>query len=428
MSDSHYVNWKDFESHRLTLAGVVSKKSKADPAQNKPEAPYQQSDFNYLYKLPDGKEIKDTFCIELCSVKCYGIEVPHGQFKNYQIKAIFNKNELPVQECIKMLDVVHARMVDLICEPQMKLALKAKNIDAELAKKKGIVFKKLIYFHDDKATGEIDYDKNPNQYYKLNTYDSSKTKFTTMDETRKIIILEWSIMEKAEFSGIPLIKYSHVYSNSNNISPQCNVLSMAIEELKVKGSDNLQINTLNSIVEKKPDFPNSIAVGLANIREKMEQLSMKGPINANKIEPQRQPEPLTSTPTDITNFMRNGPTQTFAGAIAPQNQQFNQSQQPQNQQQFTQPQQQQSQNQQQFTQQQQQQSPQSSQIQPTSPIVPVNNQQPQQIQQQNMAPNFVPMQQVQVPQTQQGGAQQGFQPQFSIPPGALTNISNRVNN
>ena len=113
-----------------------------------------------------------------------------------------------------MLDKIHCRMVDLVCEPATKLALKARNVDAGLAKAKGMNFKKLVYFPEDKATGEPDLNKNPTQYFKLNTYEQYKTKFTILNKDRQLEIIEWKLIQQAEFGGFPLIKYSHIYSGA----------------------------------------------------------------------------------------------------------------------------------------------------------------------------------------------------------------------
>ena len=98
-TNEHYIEYHKYDSECLTLGKVASKKSKPNPAQNKAAAPYQQADFNYTYRLPGDKIIKDSFLVELCSVKCYGLETPHGEFNNYQIKATFDRmmlKHLPV--------------------------------------------------------------------------------------------------------------------------------------------------------------------------------------------------------------------------------------------------------------------------------------------------------------------------------------------
>jgi len=348
--DSHYVNYKQFEPHRLTLAGAQTKNSKANPSQNKPAAAYQTADFNYLYLLPDGKEIKNTFCIEWATMKFYGIQPPDPTKTNSnstQTKANLDKNNQEIQECLKVADVVHARMIDLICEPTMKAALKAKNIDAQSAKATGANFKKLFYYPEDKTTGEVDHNKNPTQYFKLNSYESSKTKFLAYDENKKIIEIPWNIMEKADYVGKPLIKYTHIYSNGSNVSAQHYMISMVIEDLKLRGSDHIQKNTLNAMVETNPDLINKISTGLATIKEKLDQMSVNGPTrtkhdDSKKFEPLQsmsvplnqqtvpvqssqtqtmppysqapQSQPVQSPPS-LNNFMRSGPTQTYSGNI-----------------------------------------------------------------------------------------------------------------
>lgn len=321
MSDDHFIDFREFEPHRLTLAGVITKTPKPtkDPATGKDKVnpPYQQADFNYLYKLPDGKEIKDSFCIQFCTMKCYGIQAPSPGFNEYQLKGSFDKNNAEVDACLKVLDVIHHRMVDLICDPATYAALKIKNVDPTgvLAKTKGMGFEKLVHFTKDKATNEIDYDRNPTQYFKLNKYESSKTKFLALDENKKIIDIDWDIMSKAEFSGKPLIKYATMYSNSNTVKPQSRVVSMVLEVLKPKGADSVQATTLNKLAESNPEIATNINAGLASIIDRLASAGPKGDTNT-KAE-NKQSEPLSSTPTDLKEIMRSGPSQVYSGPINP---------------------------------------------------------------------------------------------------------------
>lgn len=310
MSDSYFVDWTEFESNRLTLSSIITKQSKEQGKKGesgyKAPTPYQQADFQYLYKLPDGKEIKDNFCIQLCSVKCFGLQVPQGAYSNYQIQAKFDKNNNDVQGCLNAMELVHARMVDLICDRQTNIALKAQNVDADRAKKEGRVFKKLVHYAEDKVTGEIDREKNPTQYFKLSNYENSKTKFLTMDESRKIITIDWNIMEKADFTGRPLIKYTHVYSNSTNVSPQHTVLSMVIEELKSRGSDSAQKITLEKIASQDPDRLKSVASGMSDVLDRLASMgsnngSKPGALDKNE----KKNEALTSQPADLSDWMKN---------------------------------------------------------------------------------------------------------------------------
>lgn len=336
MSVENYIEFYKFEPQRLTLGGVQSKTPKTpqnpnqgnqNQNQNKTATSYQQADFFYLYKLPNGTEIRDSFHLELCTVKCNGIEVPHDNYNNYQIKAVFDKNTQETQDFLKMADVIHGRMVDLICEPSVNLALKAQNVDPGLAKQKGRIFKKLVHFPADKVTGETDFNKNPTQYFKLRTYDGdgSKTKFLAVDENKKINEIPWSTMQNAQFSGKPLIKYSHVYSNSIVVSPISHVASMILEDAKPRGSDNAQKNSLLAMVEKRPEIVTNVTAGLASIQEKLAQMSMSGPNGFKSNTETKKPEPLTNNPVEIkppvnslNSFMREGQTQVYAGSIQPQ--------------------------------------------------------------------------------------------------------------
>jgi hypothetical protein len=338
MPDDHFINWKQFEPARLTMDKVLTKmpppKTETDPTKKaEVPQPYQQADWNYLYLLPDGKEIKDSFIMELCDMRCFGLEISDkGKYTQYQCKGSFNKNTPEIQACIDMLNLVHCRMVDLICEPNTKMALRATNVDADLAKRKGTVFKKLVFFALDKATGEVDYNKNPSQYYKLSNYEASKTKFTVPTDTGKIDVLDWDIIKNAEYTGRPLIKYSHVYSNGAGTSCQAQMVSMAITDIKSRGSTILQKDTLSELA-KNPEMVNQVSQGLASIRDRLDQLSASGPKNAGTAGSANSVgKPLTSTPVSVPSGSANvnysgpitaTPTSTPANASFMQNAQQN---------------------------------------------------------------------------------------------------------
>lgn len=304
-----FVNFTEFEPARLTLESPKPRTSRPEPGKDKGIG-YVMANLNYLYKLPDGKEIKSGFLLQLCEVKAYGIQSPNDQYKDYQIKVIFDKNRNDVQNCLKVLDVVHARMVDLITDNSVKGALKTNKVNAQLAKENGASFKKLYHLPEDKATGEIDHNKNPTQFYKLSTYENNKSKFITLDNNKKTIILDWKVMEKAEYSGIPLIHFSHVFSNGTNISPQYRIASIAITDLKFRGSTSAQTITLLKEAEINQEIISNVMAGYADIISK---LSVSGSSSHVNVE-DKKGEPLTSNPTELNDFMKSS---NYAGPIEP---------------------------------------------------------------------------------------------------------------
>jgi len=325
--DDHKIDFENFEPQRLLLGAVQSKKSKPDPAQNKKEAPYQQANFVYLYKLPNGQEIKGNFLIELCRVKIYGIRAPEGNDYKHQVQVSFDKTDPKAQKCIETLMALKKRMIELISEPNMYKNLKANHTN----------IKDLVYFPKDKITNENDPNRNPTQFFKLMNYTNNKTHFVgpAAEPGKDPIEISWDVLMQAEFSGKPLIKYTHIYCNGNTVSPQSEVYSMAVDEIKDMASKNLQRDTIQSI---NPDAASSFAQQLAKLQaalpDKLNQLSVRGKgtqgpggSSGTPSDLGKKSEPLTSNPTDISNFMsgnnfqRTGPTQTFAGNINPQFQQ-----------------------------------------------------------------------------------------------------------
>src|SRR4029077_10422793 len=108
-----------------------------------------------------------------------GLEYPKPGYKVTQLKAIYSKDRPDVRECMRKMDEVHARMVDLLLDPLIKGPMKAGGkLHPELAKTKGMGFAKLIPFPKDKLTDEPDVNKNPVVYYKLVSFESSKTTFS----------------------------------------------------------------------------------------------------------------------------------------------------------------------------------------------------------------------------------------------------------
>jgi hypothetical protein len=326
MSDAYFVDHTEFEPLRLLLGSVQSKTSKAQGTPGtkefKPPAAYQQADFQYLYKLANGSEVKDSFCIQLCGVKCRGISEPSPGFSNWQIMALYDKTVPEVVACLKTLDLVHARMVDLIVEN--RAALKANNVDVDMApmiKAKGKIFKKLVHA-EDKVTGEFDPNKNPTQYYKLQNYKDDKTKFMIWNPSINAIqVVEWTTMMKAEYTGKPLIKYTHLYCNGNNISPQHAMLSMALESFVERGTESAQKDTLMKMAQTMdPDKLKAASTNLSNVLDKLANMGSNAGSKPGSLDKQeKKSEPLTSTPTDLTSFMKNNSNQPYSGSINPNN-------------------------------------------------------------------------------------------------------------
>jgi hypothetical protein len=323
--DDHKIDYNNFEPQRLTLGAVIPKKSKADPARDKKEAPYQQASFVYLYRLPNGQEIKGNFLLEECKVKVYGIRAPEGNDYQYQAQAIYDKNDPETKKCLETKEIIRKRMIELISEPKTLKELKANHTN----------LKSLVYYPIDKITSEPDPNRNPTQFYKLLNYEKNKTRFLGPSPKEGVdpVDIPWNVLMQAEFSGRPLIKYTHIYCNGNTVSPQHHMFSMAVTEVKDMESRNLQRDTLQGVnPELASAFTQNLAKLQASLGDKINQLSVSNKSTMNQGQPQgqgqqnfgnsqkfqeRKSEPLTSNPTDVSNYMRSGQTQTFAGNIAP---------------------------------------------------------------------------------------------------------------
>jgi len=268
-SIEHYVDWYEIDPSKISIGSPETKTPKVD-TNGKQSAPYATANLHYLYKLPNGAEVKDTLAIQLCEVKVYGLLLPKAGFKDTQIKAIFPKDKAEVKACMQKMDEVHAKIVDLICQPGIKGNLKAEKVIPEFAKLKGVGVNKLISYPTDKLTSEFDFTKNPFNYFKLVAYESTKSKFSIIDEKGEIKILEWKEIENAEFSGKPVINYRSLYSNGNgNVSPQSPVASFAIFDIKYKGSGNPQADELKKQAERNPDMVKNVTAGYKELIEKM---------------------------------------------------------------------------------------------------------------------------------------------------------------
>lgn len=294
----NFVDWSEFEAHRLTSGAPETKQSKTPPPTatkegdgDKKAGPvsYCIAPLNYLYKRADGTEVKDTFAIQLCESRAYGIQPPSPGFKDFQIRSVYNKDKEEVKNCMRKMDEVHARMVDLLLDPVLKGPMKAGGkLDATLTKLKGMGFAKLIPFPKDKITDEPDMTKHPNVYYKLNNFSSSKTKFIMLDHEGKIKNPEWKEMENAEFSGKPIINYRTLFSNGITITAQGTMASYAITDLKYKGGGNIQAEELKKMAQVNPEMVQSVTSGYKEIVERMAAMSagvqFKSEDNAKKSE------------------------------------------------------------------------------------------------------------------------------------------------
>jgi len=244
-------------------------------------------------------------------LKSYGITVPQGTNYKYQIQGIYDKNDPETKEYLEVLKVVRNRMVELVRVP---------NVAASLKLKPDTPFKSLVYLPVDKVTNEIDPNRNPTEFYKLFKYQNSQTLFLGPSEPGKDpLVISWDLLYHSEFTGRPVIKYDHVYAAGNNLSSQNTLFSMVVDEIKEMGSKNLQRDTLNNLIAEKPELAAAFAQNLeklkASLPDKLNQLAMG---NKPAQSQDKKSEPLTSNPTDVSNFMnqRSGPAQTFAGNIS----------------------------------------------------------------------------------------------------------------
>ena len=355
---TNFVDWSEIEEARISVGSPETKTPAAPKNPNEKQgAPYAMAKINYLYKMADGSEIKDDFAVQMCEVKCFGILKPKPGFKDTQINSNYMKDRDDVKKCMeKMNGPVHARLVDLVCQPNIKGNLKAEKVDPDFAKMKGIGIQKFIPWKVDKLTTEADKNKNPSVYYKLNSYESTKTIFSIINEKMEITNPTWEEIENADFSGKPILHYKNFYSNGNgNVVPQATVASFAITDIKYKGSGNPQAEELKKMAVSNPDMVKNVTAGYKELIEKMSsaknpqkqtttelttqsiplQSSNSTPIQSTNTQPPTQltntqpPTQLTNTqpPTQLTNtqpsiqstvsdFMRSGNNQQFSGHIS----------------------------------------------------------------------------------------------------------------
>ena len=324
MPVEHFVDYTNFERTSLVLGSPESKTSKAEGAKN---APFVIAPLYYMYKAANGAVVKAPFCIRICDTRSFGMMPPHD--KEYKYKVVLNVDPTAeeVLKCLKVLDAVHERMIELIVEDKQKAAmLKANDLDVAKAKEKGKGFKKLISYPKDKATNEPDYTRNPSVYVDLNKFDSvdkSKSRFETLDLENKSMDIDWKVIEESQYKGRPIIHYTNIYSGNTGISAQSYLVSYAITDLKAKSASNLQTNYLMEQSKSNADSFKSIN---SSISEMVAKLAASGASNKPNNNDTRHSEPLQSMSSPNGQMDRNGPTQAFSGSIVPngQMQQYNQ--------------------------------------------------------------------------------------------------------
>jgi len=302
------VNYNDLIMDRVTLEFPINKQSKPEPGKQK-GVDYIIAKFAYLYQNPNGSFYKDDLSIELCEVNCTGMQYPHDNYRDYQIQIKFDQSKPEVVKCLSILDNLHARMIDLIVEK--KMPLKAKGVDATLAKNNGTGCKKLVHFAEDKATGERDLQRNPSQFIKLLNYNINKSLFLVPGQKDPV---DWNIISKSKYSGIPLIKYAHVYSNGTGpVSIKYNLESMLLTDIALLGNSDKQLDTAQNLVES--GIASKVSAGMADVIARLTSDTNKTIKNDQPKNELPKSEPITSAPTDLTAFMRSGPTQIHSGPI-----------------------------------------------------------------------------------------------------------------
>jgi hypothetical protein len=308
MSQTNFVNWKQFDPARLSIEKPESK-----PWENKAEnkkGSYLKAKIMYLYDAPNGTMIKDTLYFEHCPSFFEGLTTSDNNGKKEtQTQARYDISKVETRQFLEVCDKIYNRLIDLVIP--LKDDFNSKEFNKATAK---ALMKHIIYRPVDTITGETDPNKNASQYHKVYTFGKSQTLFISLKKEK----CGYDLLKTAQFHGIPLISYDTLYSGGNGkISIQSHMSSCVItSKLETLGSNNRQMVTADEQSKIDPNMVEQQVESIKDLSELMKSMQSVSMGSATKSGPSGPPvdnsAPLGENPVNLGS---NHP----GGMLAPSN-------------------------------------------------------------------------------------------------------------
>lgn len=248
---------------------------------------------NLLYNIgtKECPEFND-FEMELCEFTSpVGISIKENQQEDGSIRIDesilikFDLNNEEHQQCLAVMDELHAKLSEIIYEvrgPLKKFDFNAKN--------PGSSFKKLVYYQRDEMTGDIIQGRAPSMFLKLFSWGTGVTANSSLFVDMENKPIDRKLLSGVELKFIPLLQIRRVRSAAA-FSVNMEIKSAIVTSVKARNTESSQLYTLKSLQMQKPELKNIVSSQVARLAA-TRQNKLPPSMETTHEEPQ-QPEEST---------------------------------------------------------------------------------------------------------------------------------------
>ena len=283
---SNLVNFRNFKIENLIIGSVQKKTSVADKS-----ATYYEIPLSYKYeRCINGKNafIIDDLYIEFPELTSNGGIIKKINEKSGKteasIMASFNISDQEINEFTKQgsyleedergtIGKIYYSCLDAIFEQKGQIPSFSKTQKVEFLE---ALVTQMIYWPTDDQ-GMIVAGKNPVKYFNLINQGEPGTKnrretlfnYPSKDDNGKIKKISWECLENVKMKFIPNVKIPKIYIGQK-ASIQVKIESAIVTEINRIGDISSQTETLERLMESRPDISKSIEESLNSIKQILE--------------------------------------------------------------------------------------------------------------------------------------------------------------
>lgn len=268
---NQFVDYENYNPEHMKGSEPIPKEIQKD----KETIKYNDVKLSYNYGTEQKPNIQDVY-FEGCMVTSNGIKKKedaatgkNGPYTktSYSMMNVFNvvdpEYEADSLKCLGKITELYQKARNILFQHRNKLKMHDFTAEGQ-----GGLFKFPVYWPRDEVTGEVVAGKNPNIWVKLRE-KYNKTLFTDLNGNP----VEWSLLEGAEVTMVPLYHFEKVYVGSK-ASMQVYLASAIIIKIKKIGSETRQMSTIDRLKQKYGAAAEELESQIAEMRmEKQDVLA-----------------------------------------------------------------------------------------------------------------------------------------------------------
>jgi hypothetical protein len=259
-STQRYVSYTDYADERMLHTSPESK-TVPNTGPNTPNpTPQTYKQIPLMYNYSQGvTPLLDDAMVEGCEMESPdGIRstVKDGKTQ-YSVMVRFD-NSIESNGFVSCVGKIHMRTAAIL--GSVKGAVGLHEFDAE---RPNALYKNPIYRPRDPTTGNLIEGKPPSIYFKLfkrGKDESNETMFTDLEGKR----IPWALLKNVKVKFVPLIHIKRIYVGAKP-SLQMEMVSAIVTDIHAKGSQAMQLDTINRLKEARPELADTVAAQLSKL-------------------------------------------------------------------------------------------------------------------------------------------------------------------